>query len=88
MSPYLYCVVFSSEKSCGRSHLLFPSGGLLVEKFREQRRNQIPRASQGETQGDHGGSRRRIVVFHRCHHIVRVRGEDLQQEETEKTRKR
>lgn len=66
-----------SEKFGGRPYVLFPGGGLLVEKLREQRRDQIPRAGPGQAQGDHGGSGGRTVVLHRRHHTVGVRGEDL-----------
>jgi len=83
-----FFLYFFSKKSSGRSYLLFPSGRVLFKEFRKQRRNQIPRTGQSETQGHHCGCRWWAVVLHRRYNIVRVRGKDLQQEETEKTRKR
>lgn len=77
-----------SEKFGRRPYLLFPSGCLLFEKFSKQRRDKIPRARQSQTQGHHGRSGRRVAVLYCRYNIIRVCGEDLQQEKTEKTRKR
>jgi len=84
----MFSICFSSKKSSGRPYLLFPSGRVHFEEFRKQRRNQISRTGQGQAQGHHGGRRWRAAVLRGRHNIVCVRGKDLQQEETEKTRKR
>lgn len=74
---YSVLIYTCSKKFGRRSYVLFSSGRVLFEKFREQQRNKIPRAGSSQTQGDHSGSGRWTIILYRRHNTVGVRGKDL-----------